>query len=43
VMRDPRDVAIHLERFALFERHALWGTDATDALASIAAEFHTRR
>jgi hypothetical protein len=42
VMRDPRDVAIHLERFRLFEQHALWGTDATALLASIAAEFRAR-
>ena len=42
VMRDPRDVAIHVERFRLFEQHALWGTDAIDLLASIAAEFRAR-
>ncbi|GAA2013298.1 hypothetical protein GCM10009839_04990 [Catenulispora yoronensis] len=42
VMRDPRDVAIHLERFRLFEQHAFWGTEATDLLASIAAEFRAR-
>jgi hypothetical protein len=42
VMRDPRDVAIHLERFRAFERHALWGSDATGLLASIAAEFRSR-
>lgn len=42
VMRDPRDVAIHLDRFRLFEQFALWGTDATHLLASIAADFRSR-
>ncbi|MBS2545961.1 helix-turn-helix domain-containing protein [Catenulispora sp. NL8] len=42
VMRDPRDVEIHLERFRLFEEHALWGTDATSLLASISADFRAR-
>jgi transcriptional regulator with XRE-family HTH domain len=42
VMRDPRDVAIHLDRFHLFEQFALWGTDATSRLASIAADFRAR-
>ncbi|WP_370378792.1 helix-turn-helix domain-containing protein [Catenulispora sp. GAS73] len=42
IMRDPRDVAIHLEEFREFERFTLWGTDATDLLASLAAEFRAR-
>jgi transcriptional regulator with XRE-family HTH domain len=42
IMRDPRDVAVYLEEFRAFEQFTLWGSDATDLLGSIAAEFRAR-
>jgi transcriptional regulator with XRE-family HTH domain len=42
VMRDPRDVALHLEMFEFFQGHALSGDRARDLLGQIADEFRTR-
>jgi Domain of unknown function (DUF5753) len=39
MMRDPRDVAYHLELFAFFERHARFGDEARALLDSYAREF----
>jgi hypothetical protein len=39
VMRDPRDVAIHLEAFAFFEQYAVFGDHTRSLLAEIADDF----
>jgi hypothetical protein len=42
LMRDPRDVALHLEMFDFFQEHALPGDRMRDLLGQIAGEFRTR-
>ena len=42
VMRDQRDVVLHLEAFAFFHRYALLDDDARLALSRIAQEFRMR-
>lgn len=42
IMRDPRDVEIHLAEFRAFEPHTLWGSDATEFLSQLAEEFRAR-
>ncbi|MGC0419257.1 helix-turn-helix domain-containing protein [Embleya sp. AB8] len=42
VMRDPRDISLHLETFAGFERHAIFGSPVRAWLESLAAEFRAR-
>jgi len=42
LMRDPRDVALHLEMFEFFQEHALSGHRARDLLGQIADEFRRR-
>lgn len=39
VLRDPRDVAHHLELFAVFQEHALTGSDAGSYLLAAADDF----
>ncbi|MEV4147873.1 hypothetical protein AB0J40_29690 [Amycolatopsis sp. NPDC049691] len=39
VLRDPRDVAYHLELFEFFKKRAVRGDDATRLLRMIAQEF----
>ena len=39
MMRDPRDVAYHLELFAFFERYAVTGSEARALLESYAQRF----
>lgn len=39
MMRDPRDIAYHLELFAFFERHAVTGGEARALLESYARHF----
>lgn len=39
MMRDPRDVAYHLELFAFFERYAVFDKDVRTLLESFASEF----
>ena len=35
MMRDPRDVRMHLDLFAFYERYACFGDDATVVLESM--------
>jgi hypothetical protein len=42
VMRDPRDVTLHLELFAFFLQQALSGERARDLLARIADDYRQR-
>jgi hypothetical protein len=39
VLRDPRDVAYHIELFEFFKARALHGDDAVEFFRSLAAEF----
>jgi transcriptional regulator with XRE-family HTH domain len=39
LMRDPRDVAYHLELFAFFEQYAVWDKDVRSLLENYASEF----
>jgi hypothetical protein len=39
MMRDPRDVAYHLELFAFFERYAVFDDDVRSLLENYASEF----
>ena len=41
MMRDPRDVAYHLELFAFFEQYAAFGDNARSLLASYAETFRS--
>jgi transcriptional regulator with XRE-family HTH domain len=41
MMRDPRDVAYHLELFAFFEQYAVFGDNARSLLASYAGSFRS--
>jgi hypothetical protein len=41
VLRDPRDIAHHLQVFDFFLGHALRGVDAITFLRSVAAEFRS--
>ena len=41
MMRDPRDVAYHLELFAFFERYAVWDNDVRSLLATYAQSFRS--
>lgn len=41
MMRDPRDVAYHLQLFAFFEQHAAFGSEARALLESYAEAFRT--
>jgi transcriptional regulator with XRE-family HTH domain len=41
VMRDPRDVRYHLERFAFFESHTCFGAEVREILGRWAEEFRT--
>jgi transcriptional regulator with XRE-family HTH domain len=42
IMRNPKDVEIHLAEFHSFEPHSLWGGDATEFLSRLAEEFRAR-